>query len=142
MGSILSSFPYPDEFLVLVKPSLIYTEGDEAAEKAVKTLLKFNPRVPASHKLGKTSTDGSFSSSSPTRSPSVTSQEDKVRVRSNSNSQTFSSGAVAQHRSPPMLDKGGEAIHFPAVPRRCFLLVRISTRQVKLIYYNFCSEAR
>ena len=191
MGSILSSFPYPDEFLILVKPPMNYTEVDEAAERAIKTLLKFNPRVTSSHKLLKTSTDDSFTSSSPSRSPSATSQrsggeqsnpsakttessknpkspidlseddssdlphhqppegesqsnlkqEDKVRVRSNSNSQTCS-GAGAQHRSPPTSDKDGDAIHFPAVPRRCFLLVRISTRQVKLIYYNFCSEAR
>ena len=141
VGSIQSSFPYPDEFLVLVRPPLDYTEVDEAAERAIKTLLKFNPRPASSLKLLKTSMDDSFASSSPTRSPSTTSQEEQVRVRSNSNSQTCS-GVGARLRSPSMLDKGTDPIHYPAVPRRCFLIVRISTRQVKLIYYNFCSEAR
>ena len=122
-------------------PPVDCTDVDETAEKAFKALMKFNPRVAASHNLLKTSTDDSVASSSPTRSLSTTSQEDKVRVRSNSNTQT-SSGAGAPLSSPVMLDKGGDPIHLPVVPRRCFLLVRISVRKVTLIYYNFCSETR
>ena len=167
--------------MVLLKPALSDSEVDEATERALKTLLKFNPRGPAPlNKFeGKTST----AANSPTRSPSAASQRsatsvkspaspnitlseeapaavdpirtqtpgaaapqsdrvDSVRVRADSNTHPSSSVDSTQHRSLLAMATGSEASQRPPVPRRCFLLVRICTRHVKLIYYNFCSETR